>query len=114
MRLVRLATISVLAVVMAVFTPHVLRTESTWQAAACLVMPAATVNHHCCAHPRRAATPPHQATMSPGPDPPADTDLPDGGALAGLGDPAPDRTQDRLLPGGQRIRPGHATLVRAH
>jgi NADH:ubiquinone oxidoreductase subunit 6 (subunit J) len=43
MRLVRLAAISVLAVVMAVFTPYVLRTESTWQAAAWLVMLAATV-----------------------------------------------------------------------
>jgi len=43
MRLVWLAAISVLAVVMAVFTPHVLRTESTWQAAAWLVMLAATV-----------------------------------------------------------------------
>ena len=42
MRLVWLAAISVLAVVMAVFTPHVLRTEST-QAAAWLVMLAATV-----------------------------------------------------------------------
>ncbi|GAA3808607.1 hypothetical protein ACFQ0G_53225 [Streptomyces chiangmaiensis] len=43
MRLVWLAAISVLAVVMAVFTPYVLRTESTWQAAAWLVMLAATV-----------------------------------------------------------------------
>lgn len=43
MRLVWLAAISVLAVVMAVFTPYVLRTEPTWQAAAWLVMPAATV-----------------------------------------------------------------------
>ncbi|MFG2887587.1 hypothetical protein ACGFYV_35810 [Streptomyces sp. NPDC048297] len=43
MRLVWLAAISVLAVVMAVFTPYVLRTESTWQGAAWLVMLAATV-----------------------------------------------------------------------
>ncbi|MEV8606026.1 hypothetical protein AB0465_39875 [Streptomyces griseoviridis] len=43
MRLVWLAAITVLAVVMAVFTPYVLRTESTWQAAAWLVMLAATV-----------------------------------------------------------------------
>ena len=43
MRLVWLAAISVLAVVMAVFTPHVLRTESTWQAAAWLFMLAATL-----------------------------------------------------------------------
>ncbi|AEY85317.1 hypothetical protein SHJG_0035 [Streptomyces hygroscopicus subsp. jinggangensis 5008] len=43
MRLVWLAAISVLAVVMVVFTPYVLRTESTWQAAAWLVMLAATV-----------------------------------------------------------------------
>lgn len=43
MRLVWLAAISVLAVVMAVFTPYVLRTESTWQAAAWLVMLAATI-----------------------------------------------------------------------
>jgi NADH:ubiquinone oxidoreductase subunit 6 (subunit J) len=43
MRLVWLAAISVLAVVMAVFTPYVLRTESMWQAAAWLVMLAATV-----------------------------------------------------------------------
>ncbi|WP_431983143.1 hypothetical protein [Streptomyces qinglanensis] len=43
MRLVWLAVLSVLAVVMAVFTPFVLRTESTWQAAAWLVMLAATV-----------------------------------------------------------------------
>ncbi|WP_031032400.1 hypothetical protein [Streptomyces albus] len=43
MRLVWLAAISVLAVVMAVCTPYVLRTESTWQAAAWLVMLAATV-----------------------------------------------------------------------
>ncbi|MGW4596993.1 hypothetical protein ACWEOA_17045 [Streptomyces sp. NPDC004457] len=34
MRLVWLAAISVLAVVMAVLTPYVFRTESTWQAAA--------------------------------------------------------------------------------
>ncbi|MFE7958624.1 hypothetical protein [Streptomyces sp. NPDC057413] len=43
MRLAWLAAISVLAVVMAVLTPYVLRTESTWQAAAWLVMLAATV-----------------------------------------------------------------------
>ncbi|MYS32584.1 hypothetical protein K388_07279 [Streptomyces sp. KhCrAH-43] len=43
MRLVWLAAITVLAVVMAVFTPYVLRTESTWQAAAWLFMLAATV-----------------------------------------------------------------------
>ncbi|MGW5679533.1 hypothetical protein ACWEV4_31405 [Streptomyces sp. NPDC003860] len=43
MRLVWLAAISVLAVVMAVFTPYVLRTESTGQAAAWLVMLAATL-----------------------------------------------------------------------
>ncbi|MEV0694704.1 hypothetical protein [Streptomyces sp. NPDC050388] len=43
MRLVWLAAISVLAVVMAVLTPYVLRTESTWQVAAWLVMLAATV-----------------------------------------------------------------------
>ncbi|MEV5080691.1 hypothetical protein AB0K74_18240 [Streptomyces sp. NPDC056159] len=43
MRLVWLAAISALAVVMAVFTPYVLRTESTWQAAAWLAMLAATV-----------------------------------------------------------------------
>lgn len=42
MRLVWLTAISVLAVVMAVFTPYVLRTESTWQAAAWLLMLAAT------------------------------------------------------------------------
>jgi NADH:ubiquinone oxidoreductase subunit 6 (subunit J) len=42
MRLVWLAAISVLAVVMVVFTPYVLRTESTWQAAAWLVMLAGT------------------------------------------------------------------------
>ncbi|MFD8822779.1 hypothetical protein ACFV1C_10535 [Streptomyces sp. NPDC059605] len=34
MRLVRPAAISALAVVMAVFTPYVLRTESMWQVAA--------------------------------------------------------------------------------
>ncbi|WP_030423276.1 hypothetical protein [Streptomyces sp. NRRL F-5065] len=43
MRLVWLAAISVLAVVMAVCTPYVLRTESTWKAAAWLFMLAATV-----------------------------------------------------------------------
>ncbi|MGI5262442.1 hypothetical protein [Streptomyces angustmyceticus] len=43
MRLVWLAAIGVLAVVMVVFTPYVLRTESTWQATAWLVMLAATV-----------------------------------------------------------------------
>ncbi|MCC9690596.1 hypothetical protein [Streptomyces sp. MNU103] len=43
MRLVWLAAISVLAVVMAVCTPYVLRTESTWQAAAWLLMLAATI-----------------------------------------------------------------------
>ncbi|MFE2609466.1 hypothetical protein ACFXDI_40465 [Streptomyces mirabilis] len=43
MRLVWLAAITVLAVVMAVLTPYVLRTESTWQAAAWLVMLAATI-----------------------------------------------------------------------
>ncbi|MCQ9132849.1 hypothetical protein [Streptomyces hilarionis] len=43
MRLVWLAAISVFAVVMAVFTPHVMRTESTWQAAAWLFMLAATL-----------------------------------------------------------------------
>ncbi|MGK3110646.1 hypothetical protein [Streptomyces sp. WAC05858] len=43
MRLVWLAAISALAVVMVVFTPYVFRTESTWQAAAWLVMLAATV-----------------------------------------------------------------------
>jgi hypothetical protein len=43
MRLVWLAAISVLAIVMAVFTPYVFRTESTWQAVAWLVMLAATV-----------------------------------------------------------------------
>ncbi|MFF9593843.1 hypothetical protein ACF1FX_32445 [Streptomyces sp. NPDC014646] len=42
MRLVWLTAISVLAVVMAVFTPYVLRTESTWQAAAWLLMLTAT------------------------------------------------------------------------
>ncbi|PLW71451.1 hypothetical protein C0036_17760 [Streptomyces sp. DJ] len=42
MRLVWLTTISVLAIVMAMFTPHVLRTESTWQAAAWLLMLTAT------------------------------------------------------------------------
>ncbi|MFI6530767.1 hypothetical protein [Streptomyces uncialis] len=43
MRLVRLAAISVLAVVMAVFTPYVLGTESTGKAAAWLFMLAATI-----------------------------------------------------------------------
>ncbi|WP_329536845.1 hypothetical protein OG568_50470 (plasmid) [Streptomyces sp. NBC_01450] len=43
MRLVWLAAISVLAIVMTVFTPYVFRTESTWQAVAWLVMLAATV-----------------------------------------------------------------------
>ncbi|MFE6904478.1 hypothetical protein ACFVFJ_48250 [Streptomyces sp. NPDC057717] len=43
MRLVWLAAISVLAIVMAVFTPYVLHTESTWQAAAWLIMLAAMV-----------------------------------------------------------------------
>lgn len=43
MRLVWLAAITVLAVVMAVLTPYVLRTESTWEAAAWLVMLAATI-----------------------------------------------------------------------
>jgi hypothetical protein len=36
MRLIWLAAISVLAAVMGVLTPYVLRTESTWQAAAWL------------------------------------------------------------------------------
>ncbi|MFJ4972766.1 hypothetical protein [Streptomyces sp. NPDC088755] len=43
MRLVWLAAISVLTVVMAVFTPHVLRTESTGKAAAWLFMLACAV-----------------------------------------------------------------------
>lgn len=43
MRLVWLAALGVLAVVMAVFTPYVFRTESTWQAAAWLVMLVGTV-----------------------------------------------------------------------
>lgn len=43
MRLVWPAAIGVLAIVMAVFTPHVRHTESTWQAAAWLVMLAATL-----------------------------------------------------------------------
>ncbi|MEW2623602.1 hypothetical protein [Streptomyces sp. NPDC048106] len=44
MRLVRLAAISALTILMAVFTPHVLRTESTWQAAAWLVVLAAALS----------------------------------------------------------------------
>lgn len=43
MRLVWLAAISVLAVVMAVETPYLLRTESTWPGAAWLVVLAATL-----------------------------------------------------------------------
>ncbi|MEU5109731.1 hypothetical protein AB0H07_47135 [Streptomyces sp. NPDC021354] len=43
MRLVWLAALSVLAVVMAVFTPYVFRAESTWQAIAWLVMLVGTV-----------------------------------------------------------------------
>ncbi|MFE0358773.1 hypothetical protein ACFW2K_28535 [Streptomyces nigra] len=38
MRLVWLAALSVLAVVIAVLTPYVFRTESTWQAIAWLIM----------------------------------------------------------------------------
>ncbi|MBJ7004933.1 hypothetical protein JG491_33560 [Streptomyces sp. CRPSP2-6A1] len=43
MRFVWLGALGVLAVVMAVLTPYVFRTESTWQAAAWLVMLIATV-----------------------------------------------------------------------
>ncbi|MFJ4806885.1 hypothetical protein [Streptomyces murinus] len=43
MRSVWLPAISVLAFVMAALTPYVLRNESTWQAAAWLVMLTATV-----------------------------------------------------------------------
>ncbi|MFH8411008.1 hypothetical protein ACH4FX_40495 [Streptomyces sp. NPDC018019] len=42
-RLVWLAALGVLAVMMAVFIPYVLRTASTWQAVAWLVMLAGTV-----------------------------------------------------------------------
>ncbi|BCM72968.1 hypothetical protein L0F81_25615 [Streptomyces tricolor] len=43
MSLVWLASLGVLAVVVAVLTPYVFRTESTWQAAAWLVMLVGTV-----------------------------------------------------------------------
>ncbi|KOT48393.1 MULTISPECIES: hypothetical protein [Streptomyces] len=43
MRLVWLAALGVLAAVMTVLTPYVLRTESTWQAVGWLVMLAGTV-----------------------------------------------------------------------
>ncbi|MFF3489194.1 hypothetical protein ACFYXC_39040 [Streptomyces sp. NPDC002701] len=43
MRLVWLTAISVLTVMMAVFTPRVLRTESAWEAAAWLFMLACAV-----------------------------------------------------------------------
>ncbi|MFI2077572.1 hypothetical protein [Streptomyces triculaminicus] len=43
MRLVWLAALGVLAVVMAVFTPYVYRTESTWQAIDWTVMLIGTV-----------------------------------------------------------------------
>ncbi|MET9694332.1 hypothetical protein ABZY81_38935 [Streptomyces sp. NPDC006514] len=43
MRLVWLAALGVLAVVMAVFTPYVFRTESTWQSIAWSVMLLGTV-----------------------------------------------------------------------
>ncbi|CAM5267919.1 hypothetical protein GCM10010222_14110 [Streptomyces tanashiensis] len=43
MRLVWLGALSALAVLMAVFTPYVFRTESRWQGIAWLVMLAGTV-----------------------------------------------------------------------
>ncbi|MEV7568046.1 hypothetical protein [Streptomyces tanashiensis] len=43
MRLVWLGALSALAVLMAVFTPYVFRTESPWQGIAWLVMLAGTV-----------------------------------------------------------------------
>lgn len=92
MRLDWLAAISVLAVVMAVFTPHVLRTESTWQAAAYLVnspaLPRSSAQS-CCS----AASNDSRTAMPPRSDPPARIPCPGSGSS---GPPSKWRTRVRL------------------